>query len=123
MPLPAAPPVATQMQRRPRRLWALAPILTTVLAVPASVLLLIMFGLSAMAFDSCEPPTETTCPAATAAIERAVEFALLTLLPLILVWVWPRSARFNTVRWIMAAAYVAVVMTAVTMFLNIPAGR
>ncbi|WP_436776299.1 hypothetical protein [Yinghuangia sp. YIM S09857] len=124
MTLPAAPPAPIEINRpRKSRFWMVAPIATTLLAVPASLVLFWLFAISSMAFDSCETPVETSCPEASAALDRAAEFGLLSLLPLILVWTWPRSRRFDWVRWFFAAAYVGVVATSALLIMDVPSGK
>lgn len=125
-PSPAAQAYAAQLYAAPApvqraRRWALAPIITTVLAVPASLLLLLCAALSPMALDPCESSAQ--CPEATAAIERAVTVSALTLIPVIAVWLWPRTPRFTAARWITAAVYVGMVFVALSLFGDIPGGR
>lgn len=112
-----AAPAPGQRARR----WALAPAITTILAIPASLLLFVFSMLSPMALDPCE--SSAACPETSAAIERAVTASALTLIPVVAVWLWPRTPRFTAARWITAAVYAGMVLFALNLFGDIPSGR
>ncbi|MYW02245.1 hypothetical protein [Streptomyces sp. SID3343] len=98
-----------------------APIIATALIVPVAGVLFFMFGLSAMAFDSCDSTAD--CPQAAAAVHRATLTGLASIPVALTSWLWPRARRYDAWRWAHLALYVAVVVTSVGLFVDMPAGR
>ncbi|WP_331771683.1 hypothetical protein OG948_49760 (plasmid) [Embleya sp. NBC_00888] len=98
-----------------------APIIATILTVPVAGAHLFLFGLSAMAFDSCNSAAD--CPEATAAVNRAAWLAVASVPVALTSWLWPHKPRFNRYRVAHLGVYLVLAGTAGALFVTVPVGR